>query len=266
MVFPMQRLTGETVVQRIEELFVGDAPAAIACDGDGTLWSGDVGEDFFHALVAHGDVRPEAHAALLAEAREFGVALPAGAERETEGASIARALHAAYVAGQYPEERTCEMMTWACAGWQREEITAFTRHVVAAEGVATRVHEELREVVRWARRAGILVVLVSASPREVVEAAGALVGFAPEDIVAATARYERDVMTPAALRPIPYGPGKVTGLRARLGTTKLLAAFGDNAFDVAMLREAPVAVAVRPKDRLRARASEVPGLIELVPA
>ncbi len=45
----------------------------------------------------------------------------------------------------------------------------------------------------------------------------------------------------------------------------LCAAFGDNAFDVAMLSEARVPVAVRPKDRLRERAAEVAGLVEIAP-
>ena len=38
---------------------------------------------------------------------------------------------------------------------------------------------------------------------------------------------------------------------------------GDNAFDVALLLQARVPVAVRPKPRLRERAAEVPGLVEL---
>jgi phosphoserine phosphatase len=45
----------------------------------------------------------------------------------------------------------------------------------------------------------------------------------------------------------------------------LYAAFGDNAFDVSLLAGAAVPVAVRPKPRLRARAGEVPGLVELAP-
>jgi phosphoserine phosphatase len=65
-------------------------------------------------------------------------------------------------------------------------------------------------------------------------------------------------------RPIPYGTGKVRRLHDRIGTGRpLLAAFGDNAFDVALLAEASVGVAVRPKDALRARAGEVSGLVEL---
>jgi phosphatidylglycerophosphatase C len=65
------------------------------------------------------------------------------------------------------------------------------------------------------------------------------------------------------VRPIPYGAGKVMHLRAKLGARPLYAAFGDNAFDVAMLREARVPVAIRPKPRLVERAGEVPALVVL---
>jgi phosphoserine phosphatase len=57
----------------------------------------------------------------------------------------------------------------------------------------------------------------------------------------------------------------VSRLLERIGTAHtLLAAFGDNAFDVALLASAHIGVAVRPKPRLRARAHEVTGLVELV--
>jgi phosphoserine phosphatase len=71
-------------------------------------------------------------------------------------------------------------------------------------------------------------------------------------------------MRPDVHRPIPYGAGKVTRLRERVGRGRTLyAAFGDNAFDVAMLASAHVAVAVRPKARLRQEADAVPGIVEL---
>ena len=71
-------------------------------------------------------------------------------------------------------------------------------------------------------------------------------------------------MGPAAVEaPIPYGPGKVHALRERIGASRpLYAAFGDNAFDVALLNEAFIPVAVRPKPRLRERAAEVQNLVE----
>ena len=50
----------------------------------------------------------------------------------------------------------------------------------------------------------------------------------------------------------------------KIGAERVLyAAFGDNAFDVAMLREARVPVAIRPKPRLLERAGEVDGLVVL---
>jgi phosphoserine phosphatase len=67
-------------------------------------------------------------------------------------------------------------------------------------------------------------------------------------------------------RPIPYGDGKVTRLRECIGREReVYAAFGDNAFDVSLLQAARVRVAVRPKARLRARAHEVEGIVELAP-
>src|SRR5439155_1761579 len=104
---------------------------------------------------------------------------------------------------------------------------------------------------------------VSASPRPIVEQAARALGIDASHVVAATPMYEGETMRAAAVRPIPYAAGKVACLRARIADRPLYAAFGDNAFDVAMLREARVAVAVRPKPRLRDRAHEVPGMVEI---
>ena len=113
---------------------------------------------------------------------------------------------------------------------------------------------------------GIEVFLVSASPRAIVEHAGRFVGIADDHMVAALPLYDGDRMLPDVDRPIPYGAGKVRNLRARIGTDRpLYAAFGDNAFDIAMLSEAFIPVAVRPKPRLRERASEVKMLVEITP-
>ena len=90
------------------------------------------------------------------------------------------------------------------------------------------------------------------------------VGFTADRVVAARPRFDGEVMLAAVERPIPYGSGKVSGLLERIGDRPLFAAFGDNAFDVALLASARIGVAVRPKPRLRARAHEVAGLVELV--
>ena len=251
--------SADDVWGRIEALARAKPGGVVATDGDGTLWAGDVGEDLFHAFLDRADVLPPALVAIRREAREH--ALPdAGA-----GDDVARRIYEAYVAGHFPEERVCELMTWCFAGWTRARVQQFASDVVERVGLGARLHREVIHVLDRARAAGIETVLVSASPLAVVLEAGRRVGFDEAHIVAARPRFEGDVMRAEVERPIPYGPGKVSRLRERIGDRTLYAAFGDNAFDVAMLASAQVPVAVRPKPKLRDRAHEVPGLVELAP-
>jgi phosphoserine phosphatase len=158
----------------------------------------------------------------------------------------------------------CETMSWACAGWLRGEVESFARRVIEENVLSTRLHAEVVRVLEWARARDVACFLVSASPREVVEAAAELVDVPKERVVAATAVYDGETMRAEVHRPIPYGPGKVRGLKAKLEGSSLVAAFGDNGFDVALRGSAAVPVAVRPKQRLRDRAAEVAGLLEIV--
>jgi phosphatidylglycerophosphatase C len=231
----------------------------VATDADGTLWSGDVGEDLFHAFLDVGRVEPPAEEAMRREARGFRVS-DAG-----KGLDVAHALYDAYRAGTYPEDRICELMAWCFGGWPDADVRTFARDVVEKAGLVARFHREVHAVVERARAASVEVFLVSASPIAVVREAGARAGFDEAHLVAAHPLEQGGRVLPEVDRPIPYGPGKVHRLRERIGQRPLLAAFGDNAFDVAMLAEARIAVAVRPKAALRARAGEVPGLVELSP-
>ena len=254
----MQLQTPDTVWARIEELARQEPGGVVATDGDGTLWTGDVGEDMFHAFLDHGRVDPPAFEGLVRDARAHGLS-DAG-----KGPDVARRIYDAYVGGRFPEERLCELMTWCFAGWTHHEVSTFAHEVVEAGALTSRLHPELLAVVASARAAGVDVVLVSASPFAVVLEAGSRLGFDAEHIVAARATYESEVMQPDVQRPIPYGMGKVTRLRERVGPGRpLYAAFGDNAFDVPILASAHIAVAVRPKPRLRRQAGDVHGIVEL---
>ena len=263
MIAGMQIQTADQVWSRIAPLCAGDpsktaGPGFVATDGDGTLWGGDVGEDLFHAFVERGPMREPGIEAMRREARDHALS-DAGT-----GPDVARRIYAAYVEGRFPEERVCELMAWCFAGWRRQEVTAFAEQTVERAGLQARMHPEVQRVLDLARAAGLEVVLVSASPLAVVRAAGARAGFDEAHIVAARPRFDGDVMLPEVERPIPYGAGKVSRLREHLGPSRpLLAAFGDNAFDVDLLASARVGVAVRPKPRLRERAGQVPGLVEL---
>jgi phosphatidylglycerophosphatase C len=256
----VQLQSADEVWARIEDLARADGGrGVVATDGDGTLWSGDVGEDLFFAFVDHGDFAEPALEALRRDAREHDLS-DAGT-----GPAVARRIYDAYVQGRFGEERVCELMAWCFAGWTPDRVQAFARDVVDRGGVEGRAHREVSDVLLRARAAGIETILVSASPVAVVVEAGSRLGFAPDHVVAARPRFDRGVMIAAVERPIPYGPGKVSRLRERIGDRTLYAAFGDNAFDVALLASARAGVAVRPKARLRERAHEVPGLVELEP-
>lgn len=251
----MRTVSVNEVIAAIDEASSREPGGAIAFDGDGTLWAGDVGEDFFAAVLERG-VRDLARDALVREAAAEGLDTT-GTPRE-----IAHRIHEAYLAGTFPEERVCEIMTWAAAGWTRIELDRFCLELIESVGLRARLHGEAIRVAQHARRAGIEVFLVSASPRAVVEQAARLVGIDLTNTVAAReACDERGVVLTAVERPIPYADGKVKRLRERLGPDRILyAAFGDNAFDVPMLRASRLPFAVRPKARLVERAAEVPAL------
>lgn len=245
------------IIGAIDEARAHESGGAIAFDGDGTLWAGDSGEDFFGALLERG-VHDFAREALVREATEEGLDTR-GTPRE-----IAHRIHQAYLDGSFPEERVCEIMTWCAAGWQRDELDRFCAELVDIVGLRDRLHGEAVRIVEHARKVGVEIFLISASPRAIVEQAAKLVGIPTSHAVAARERCEGDIVQCAVERPIPYGDGKVTHLRQRIGQGRVLyAAFGDNAFDVPMLREACHPVAIRPKARLIDRAAEVPRLVVL---
>jgi phosphatidylglycerophosphatase C len=256
----MESQTKARILERVSEARALRPEGVVAFDCDGTLWSGDVGEDVFRAMLAIGRFEPPAYEELRRAASTLGMT---EATNANTGRAIAQFLYAEYQAQRYPEESICELMAWGCAGWSRAEVDQLARDVVLDGGLAGRLHEEAIGALEWARSEGIEVFLVSASPRAVVEEAAKLVGIEADHVVAATPRYEGGTMLASIDRPIPYGPGKVTRLRERIGQRPFYAAFGDNVFDIPMLRDATVAVAVRPKARLEERADEVPGLVRI---
>lgn len=253
----MQTATVAETIARIDEQ-AKESGGAVASDGDGTLWSGDIGEDFFAALLEQRRLLAGVHEAMAREAREHGV------DASGDAIEIAHRIHAAYLAGTFPEERVCEIMTWATAGARRVDIDSFARDLVQAIALEKRLHREAIAVIEHARSRGVDVYLVSASPRPIVLAAAEIIGIPLTNVVAATERIDESGVVLAEVdRPIPYGAGKVTRLREKLGTRPLYAAMGDNAFDIALLSESRVPIAIRPKARLVERAAEVKGLVTL---
>ena len=94
----------------LESRLRADRPSALAFDADGTLWSGDVGEDVFRFAVGHGRLREAARAELERQAESRGF------ECFADVNATAQQLFEAYLAGRYPEREICELMTWCYAG------------------------------------------------------------------------------------------------------------------------------------------------------
>jgi phosphoserine phosphatase len=231
--------------------------AAAVFDADGTLWTGDVGEDVFEYALREDLLRQDVEEPLGQLAACHGI------ERRGRAADLARALYEAYRQGRFPEPLICEVMAWVFAGSPVADIDAVIARALAERRLEDRLLLEMKPILAWARAEGVRAVVVSASPERVVFQAALLWGFEPDDIVAARARIRAGRYTVGLEAPLPYEEQKVIAARALLGDVNWLAAFGNSLFDLHMLRAARLAVAVQPKADLYAGLSDVPHAVVL---
>jgi phosphoserine phosphatase len=230
----------------------------MAFDADGTLWTGDVGEDVFEYAYERGLLREEAHAALSRVARTYELLIA-----DDGPSSLARRIHAAFREGGIGDRLVCEVMTWGYAGFTLEELRSLARRSLEARGLASRVRQDLLPVLDWARRESIRVVVVSASPHMVVAEALACAGIEVFGVIGALPKMESGRITPEMGEPLPYAESKCVGGRSLLAGHDWLASFGDNVYDIELLKAARVRVAVYPKPALAARLGEIEGAFVL---
>lgn len=257
-------VSADEVIARLESLVLSvgrsRADTLLALDADGTLWSGDVGIDNFEALLQKGAILPAARSFLRDEASSAGLALA------DEPTAQARILYDAFERGVYAEERAFRVMACAFAGYRENEVRAFAAQVAETTGLRARLHPEVIPIVAWAARQGIPRYVVSASHALVVRSSIELLGLPIDGVFAMSQLEEGGRLAARLAEPVTYGAGKTEALRQGCAGKTLLGAFGDSAFDLHLLRDARLAVAVRPKPELRARAAECVGLVELAPA
>ncbi|MGZ3453488.1 MAG: HAD family hydrolase [Polyangiales bacterium] len=253
----------EAAIARIEAALKENAHVALATDGDGTLWTNDIGEALFDHVLHEGLVGEPAREALLAEAHAHGL------DAAGDATAIARVLWESYLAHKYPEDRMCAAMAWCMAGMKLDALDAYCDDVLERRfGVRGRIIEESLAVVRWVAKRDIPLWLVSASPRPVVSRAARIIEelvSAKVSVVAMTPRVADGAIAVGIEGIWPYGEGKRQALDAALGDRTLVVALGDNVFDIPMLKSARVALAVRPKPALTAKANDAPGLLRLEP-
>lgn len=253
----MEPLTIDALLRRLEALDpVRDE--GIAFDADGTLWSGDVGEDFFGFVVENALLGPLAREATLELASSRGI------DASGDVHAVAARIFDAYLRGTFDEREVCEWIGWLLAGHDLAGCRAEAGRSLDARDVRARARRETLEALAWAQAAGLRIFVVTASPAFVVEEATRRLGLEGLAVIGVEPAVGDGRVLARANRPIPYGADKVTRLEPHLGGARLLAAFGDSAFDIEMLARAAVGVAVSPKPSLRERASDRANLVELV--
>ena len=247
----LETIGARELLERLERLRDGRTDAVLAFDADGTLWGGDVGIDAFDSAIQRRLLREEARAALSEAAVRHGL------EGGGSASDLAARIFAAYRAGRFPELLTFEIMTWCYAGFSLDELGLHARDTVKNYALVARLCRELEPIFDWARSAGLRTIVISASPRRVIEEAATLWGFSPADIVAGVASVEHGKIAPKLASSLPYARVKAELGRELIGPATWLASFGDSESDLEMMRAAALGVAVRPKLPLRMRLPEL---------
>lgn len=235
---------------------------ALAFDADHTVWDADVGVLVFEALARAQKIREESAAALRTELQRFNLELPNGQNPNELG----RTLHQAFLEGRYPDDLAYAMHAWAFAGFDEAEARHFADEVAREIGLAHKIRPELIDILSWANANNIKSYIVSASPVWMVRAGAALAGISESNVLAMTPSVFDGRIQSRIEGPLVYGEGKAIVLKRALDQEPghmLLAAFGDSAWDAAMLRMAKYPIAVTPKPELLALSDTLPGLIEM---
>jgi len=251
-----ERVDGRGAIEWLERARV-PGPAGIAFDADGTLWAGDVGEDVFETACDTEFVRDEPREGLERVCAAHGLPVN-GSPSE-----LARRIYAAYRNGQVDELLTCEVMTWSYAGHSPDDLVGFAREALAARKLVDRVRRALEPVFEFALREEIRTVVVSASPEVIVTEALRMAGIAVSAMKGAQPAVSDGRIQPRLAGRVPYGPEKPVAGRELLSGHDWLGSFGDNAFDVEMLKAARIGVAVHPKPALVARLGELSNVVVL---
>lgn len=209
------RLFGSQVelAELIEAVAEEGQGQCVVFDADGTLWRGDVGEDFLrygiHRRLFEADYG--LYESLLAQ-------------------SPARAY--AYCVEVMAGQREVEL--------ERQCADFFTQRYRG------RIFSFVRPLLAKLAAAGCSPWICSASPRWTVAPGASALGISPQQVIGVTCPVVNGQLTGVVEQPVPVGPSKVTWLQRR----KLLPALavGNGDFDLDMLAFAKRALVVSPFD------------------
>jgi len=206
-------------------------PLIAAFDCDGTLWSEDAGEGFFHWEL---DLEPGKR--LLPEAV----------------VQWARPRYADYKAGRVDEDTMCGEMVTMHRGL-REEVVQQATDAYFAKAIAPTIFTEMRELVERLRQSGCDIWVVSSSNQWVIRSGMRYFGIPQNRILAVEAEVENGLITGRLIR-VPSGPGKPEALRSVLKSSphhRPDCAFGNAIWDREMLAMSSHPFVINPNPDLK---------------
>jgi HAD superfamily hydrolase (TIGR01490 family) len=172
-------------------------------------------------------------------------------------AGIAQAYYQAFGADHDQLERVKEELATLTKGWSKEEIEAVVTETVD-EVVTPLVYAEALAIMAEHRGEGRRVVVISASPEEIVRPLCRHLGI--DDVIATRAAVDEEGRYTGELELYAYGPGKAGAIRelAEAEGIDLEAsyAYSDSITDLPMLDIVGHPVVVNPDSQLAAVAAE----------
>lgn len=172
-------------------------------------------------------------------------------------AGVAQAYYQAFGADEGQLDRVKEELSNLTRGWERNEVVALVEETVD-EVVAPLVYAEALAIIDDHRRAGRKVVVVSASPEEIVRPLCRYLGI--EDVIATRSEVDDEGRYTGQIEHYAYGSGKAEAiLEMALAEGVDLEAsysYSDSATDIPMMEIVGHPVAVNPDTELRAIAEE----------
>ncbi|MFO7299783.1 MAG: HAD-IB family hydrolase [Actinomycetes bacterium] len=172
-------------------------------------------------------------------------------------AGIAQAYYRAFGAAEDQLERVKEELSNLIRGWSRQEVMDLVAETVE-EVVTPYVYAEALALVDEHRKRGHRVVVVSASPEEIVRPLCSHLGI--EEVVATRSEVDEEGRYTGEIEFYAYGPAKADAIRemaAREGIDLSQSyAYSDSATDLPMLEAVGHPVVVNPDAALAAIAAE----------
>lgn len=172
-------------------------------------------------------------------------------------AGIAQAYYQAFGADHDQMAKVKEELSALTAGWDAEEVRAVVEETVD-EVISPLVYAEALAIIQEHKGSGRKVVVISASPEEIVIPLCKYLGI--EEVIATKSEVDDEGLYTGNIERYAYGPGKAEAMVALAGQEDLdlegSYAYTDSATDLPMLEAVGHPVVVNPDSDLLAIAKE----------